>query len=120
MRFIRYRESSAIQFRSPTQRKGRRTQGEAHGWRDIATAPKDRTPVLLLLKNSIPADGRDDLRPYDGLIFVGRHPGVPSDGYDVGWAFAAPVGCTGFPDDWIEGWQPLPEAAPVAAEDGKV
>ena len=77
-------------------------------WRKMDSAPKDRTSVLLLLKNPIPKD-REDLRRWDGLQFVGRHPGLADDGFDIGWNFAAPVGHGGFPDDWFIGWMPLPE-----------
>lgn len=78
-------------------------------WRDMSTAKKDGTRVLLLVKNPVPREGREDLRPFDGIQFVGRHPGVTEDGFDIGWNFAAPVGCGGFPDDWFVGWMPLPE-----------
>jgi hypothetical protein len=64
----------------------------------------DKSPILLRLKNPIP---REDMRRFDGLTFVGRHPGVEKDGFDMGWYFAAPVGMGGFPDDWFVGWRPL-------------
>lgn len=75
----------------------------------MAEAKKDGTPILLYLKNPIPRPTRDDLRRWDGLCFVGRHPGLAHDGFDVGWNFAAPVGQGGFPDDWFDGWLPIPE-----------
>ena len=74
----------------------------------MSEAKKDGTPILLYIKNPIPREGRDDLRVWDGRVFVGRHPGLASDGFDIGWNFAAPVGHGGFPDDWFEGWLPLP------------
>lgn len=77
------------------------------GWQDISTAPKDGSRVLLLLKNLLPVE-RDDLDRWHGIPFVGRHPGICEDGLDIGWNFAAPVGHGGFPDDWFEGWQPIP------------
>lgn len=77
------------------------------GWKDIGEARKDRTAYLLLLKNPIP-NQRADLRIWDGLQFVGRHTGLAEDGFDIGWQFAAPVGCGGFPDEWIAGYQTLP------------
>ena len=77
-------------------------------WRPIETAPKDRTPVLLAFKNPIPRPNREDLREWDGLQIVARHPGVMEDGFDIGWNMAAPVGHGGFPDDWVAGWMPLP------------
>jgi hypothetical protein len=78
-------------------------------WQPIETAPKDGTRILVALKNPIPRIGRDDLRLWDGLQFVARHPGLAADGFDVGWNVAAPVGHGGFPDDWMAGWMPLPE-----------
>jgi hypothetical protein len=44
-----------------------------------------------------------------GITFVGRHPGITSRHEDFGWNFAAPVGYGGIPDEWLEGWMPLPE-----------
>lgn len=87
----------------------------SEGWRPIETAPKDRTPVLLRLKNPIPWD-RTDLRAFDGIAFVGRHNGDLME-----WCFAAPVGQGGFPDDWFVGWMPLPEppSAPSTAPEGE-
>lgn len=79
-------------------------------WQDISTAPKDGTRVLVQLKSPIPND-RDDLRIWDGVPFIARHNGVAKDGFDIGWQFAAPVGCGGWPDDWLIGWQPLPTPA---------
>lgn len=73
----------------------------------MADAKKNGTPIILKLKDRIPTD-RDDIRIWDGLVFVGRHQGVSKNGFDIGWGFAAPVGCGGFPDDWFEGWRPIP------------
>ena len=70
-------------------------------------APRDGTRILVVLRNPIPLD-RGDLRAWDGVPFVARHPGVPVDGFDIGWNFAAPVGQGGFPDEWIAGWRHLP------------
>jgi hypothetical protein len=87
------------------------TRGEGrvmdHEWQPIETAPKDGTRILVALKNPIPRPGRDDLRPWDGLQLVVRHPGIADS--DLGWNVAAPVGHGGFPDDWMAGWMPLPE-----------
>ena len=73
----------------------------------MATAPKDGSRIYAQLKNPIPND-REDLRRWDGVPFIARHPGICEDGFDIGWNFAAPVGHGGFPDDWFEGWSPLP------------
>jgi len=69
----------------------------------MAMAPKDRTPVLLKVKSEqkLPERAAD----YAGLQFVGRYAGCV-----MAWCFAAPVGCGGIPDEWLEGWQPLPDS----------
>jgi hypothetical protein len=68
------------------------------GWRDISTAPKDGTPVLLKFKDAL----SPNLDGFAGRQFVGSN----RDNYML-WSFAAPVGCGGFPDDSLEGWKPL-------------
>ena len=79
-------------------------------WQPIATAPKDRTPILAIFRSDIStAYQRPDLERWDGIQIVLRHPGLADDGFDVGWNVAAPVGNGGFPDKWIAGWQPLPD-----------
>ena len=86
------------------------------GWRDIESAPRDGTRVLLQLKDPIPSN-LPWVRIWDGIPFVGQHPGLyPPDDFDIGWQFAAPVGQGGFPDEWLDGWQPLP--APPETENG--
>lgn len=80
----------------------------ASSWQPIETAPRDRTPVLLKFKDRIPNE-REDLRRWDGIVFVGRNYGDPDD-----WGFAAPVGMGGFPDDWFAGWRLADSAAPGA------
>lgn len=73
-------------------------------WRPMATARKDRTPVLLLTKADLRLD-RDDLERWRGIQFVGRYI-VCEDGWS-GWNIAAPVGSSGgCPDDWFVGWMP--------------
>lgn len=69
-------------------------------------APRDGTRILVVLNNPVPKDWND----WDGIPFVARHPGIAKNGFDIGWSFAAPVGCGGFPDEWIAGWRPLPLA----------
>lgn len=63
----------------------------------INTAPKDGSPVLLKVKSI------EKLRGLAGIQFVGINRGNNFD-----WSFAAPVGFGGIPDDWLEGWMPLP------------
>lgn len=75
-------------------------------WWSMETAPKDGSPLLLLLRDDLPGA---DLKRWRGLRFVGSHTGVEPDGFDIGWAFAAPVGMGGFPDAWFVGWHPLPD-----------
>lgn len=80
-------------------------------WRDIGEAKKDGTIIWALLRSDIyPAlrPCREDLERWNGVQVPPRHAGVASDGFDIGWGIAAPVGHGGFPDDWIEGWIPLP------------
>lgn len=72
-------------------------------WRSMKSAPKDGAPVLLKVKEVLP-------RPDDrlaGVQFVGRNV-LGRDDYDYGWSFAAPVGYGGIPDEWLDGWMPLP------------
>jgi hypothetical protein len=78
-------------------------------WRPMSEAKKghEHPPVLLKLKDEIPREGREDLKVWNGLIFIGIHPGLAKDGFDVGWQFAAPVGHGGFPDDWFDGFKEL-------------
>lgn len=84
-----------------------RIEAAGGGWRPIEAAKKDRTSYLLKLKDRIPNE-RADLRLWDGLQFVGHHHGLAEDGFDIGWSFSAPVGHGGFPDEWFQGYRPLP------------
>lgn len=86
-------------------------------WQPIETAPKDGTRILVALKDPIPRPGRADLRLWDGLQVVMRHPGLADDGFDIGWNIAVPVGHGGFPDDWVAGWMPLPPPPQPEAEE---
>lgn len=77
---------------------------KAQQWHDISTAPKDSTPILVRLKDTLP----DRQENWVGRAFVASHPGLADDDFDIGWSFAAPVGMGGFPDEWIAGWLPIP------------
>lgn len=79
--------------------------------RPMRDAPKDGTPVLVKMKDDlsefgVPNDGEwHRMRGFLGIYAVMRSRGDPMD-----WCFAAPVGMGGFPDEWLEGWWPLPAA----------
>ena len=73
-------------------------------WRPITEAKKDGTPVLLKVKDVIPGKPDDRLA---GVQFVGRNH-LYENGFDASWNFAAPVGYGGIPDEWLDGWMPLP------------
>lgn len=91
-----------------------RDRAEREAWLPIETAPRDGTPVLLLLKNPLPVKNRPDLDRWHGIPFVGRKPALSDYPH---WNFAAPVGQGGFPDEWIAGWQPLPSPLRKASRD---
>jgi hypothetical protein len=82
------------------------------GLRPMVDAPKDETPILAVFRPDIyptVCPTRDDLERWNGHWAVLVHRGLAPDGYDIGWAFAAPVGHGGFPDSWLAGWLPLPQ-----------
>ncbi len=83
-------------------------------WRPITKDQKNGHAVLLKFKDDIEVPGRPDVKQWNGIIFVGRNK-LCDDGYDMNWNFAAPVGMGGFPDEWLEGWLPLPGAENLLA-----
>lgn len=95
----------------------------AEGWRPISEAKKDGTTIWAKMRDDIyPAlrPEREDLACWNGVQIPLRHPGLAENGFDIGWSVAAPVGRGGFPDEWIEAFQPLPpppsEAATLSQE----
>ena len=92
-------------------------------WRDIATAPKDRTPILARIHDDlfprIVGEGRSDLERWNGQRVAVHHPGLCEDGFDLGWGVSAPVGVGLGRDDWFAGWLPLPSAPNQAKEAGE-
>lgn len=78
-------------------------------WKPIESAVKSMTPIWAVLREDlVEFTGREDLAAWAGVQVPLRHPGLADDGFDIGWSVAAMVGCGGFPDNWIAGWQPLP------------
>ena len=95
-----------------------RSEDEMSEWQAIETAKKNRTEILAKFFDDLYPrlyPKRPDLARWNGQRVVIRHDGLADDGFDIGWSMAAPVGHGGFPDDWIEGWMPLP-APPPAGE----
>jgi hypothetical protein len=89
--------------------------------RPMAEAAKDQTPVLAKFRPDIRerfyCGQRDDLRRWEGIWCVVHHPGLPESGRDFGWNVAAPIRHGGFPDEWFEGWLPLPDARSLRSQD---
>lgn len=82
----------------------------SQGWQPIESAPRDRTHVLVKVREDAFAGS------YSGRCFVAFHEGATSSGgYDLGWALFPGFGGVGDAD--LEGWHPLP-APPVAAAEG--
>lgn len=73
---------------------------ERDGLRPMIEAPRDRTPVLVKV--------RDDVNThYAGRWFVAFYEGVTDDDYDLGWGLYPGYG--GVLDRNFEGWMPLPK-----------
>jgi len=86
--------------------------------RCIREAAKNGEPILAKFRDDIyptlhPA--REDLERWNGRWAVIHHNGLAPDGFDIGWMMSAPVGSGGFPDEWIEGWTPLPTPNPQSS-----
>ena len=87
--------------------------GDAAPWREMDSAPKDRSMVLAMLRadmtTAFPAHAH--LHEQAGLQVVVRHPGVAADGFDPGWNLAGPFGHGGWTDKFFSGWKPLTQTA---------
>jgi hypothetical protein len=84
---------------------------EAMQWKPISEAKKNGTAILAKFYGDIYPriePRRSDLATWNGRYAVIKHNGLADDGFDIGWMVAAPVGCGGLSDEWIEGWMPLP------------
>lgn len=78
--------------------------------RPMSEALTDRTPVLAKLRSDlVEHTGRGDLELLAGIWVVVRHEGFFSDGRSIGWGLAGPFGYGGLPDQWFDGFVPLPD-----------
>lgn len=73
-------------------------------WQPMETARKDCSTVLAKTRDDLP----EHCSLWRGKVMPVRHPGLASDGFDMGWNVSLPVGHGGFPDDWFVGWVELP------------
>jgi hypothetical protein len=74
-------------------------------WLDIKDARKDGTRYLVKIKDRsfLFSVGALTSGYWADTVFVALHRGNTS-----AWQVAAPVGCGGFPDSWILGYQEIP------------
>ena len=72
-------------------------------------APNDGTPVLVKVKEDLSEFGVSSDGIGDTYLFCGLHAVMQSYGDIRGWSYVGPLGRGGFPDEWLEGWWPLPE-----------
>lgn len=72
------------------------------------TAPRDGTPVLVRIKSDLSPFGVKPGQFGNTDAFQGLFAVMFNRGDVMDWGFAAPVGRGGFPDEWLDGWWPLP------------
>lgn len=81
--------------------------------RPMTEARKDGTSVLGKLRSDLVSFTCQfenwNIKGMAGRWVVVRHPGLADDGFDVGWNLAGPFGNGGWPDDWFDGFTPLPD-----------
>ena len=76
--------------------------------RPMCDAPKDGTPVLVKIKDDLSPWGVNQSSFSNSHMFCGLYAVMRNYGDIQDWGFAAPVGRGGFPDEWLDGWWPLP------------
>jgi len=76
-------------------------------WQPMEDAKKDGTVILAMVRPDLATyTRRADLDRWAGKLVPIKHPGLASDGFDVGWSVALPVGYGLGCDDWFSGWKP--------------
>jgi hypothetical protein len=68
---------------------------------------KDNTPVLARFRKDLTSISRN-VAALGGRWVVVSNVGLHPDGWDPGWNLAGPFGYGGLPDEWFDGWMPLP------------
>lgn len=79
---------------------------ERDGLRPMSEAPRDRTPVLVKLRDDAFRCDGGRFSHYAGRWFVAYHEGTTVSDYDLGWGLFPGFG--GVVDANLEGWLPLP------------